>query len=102
MKITRSDRVGARPGRGRAEPTWTARAQAGIPARFASSASRRVAGSAVLIVFMMVAVIGVFLICNTRTLYLLKQELRLIEAKQLRKFAPPPVVRTNAPAVVPR
>ncbi len=48
---------------------------------------RRQAGSAVLIVFMLLAVMGVFIVVNNRILYSLKQELKLIEQKQLRKFA---------------
>ncbi len=55
---------------------------------------RSSAGSAVLVVFMVLAVVGVLIICNTRILYSLKQELRMVEEKQLRKFAPA-AVHTN-------
>ncbi len=43
-------------------------------------------GAAVLIVLIILAIIGILLYANTRTLWLLKEELRLLNAKQLIKY----------------
>ena len=48
----------------------------------------RQSGSAVLVVFMVLAVMGVLILCNNRILYSLKQDLRFVEEKQQQKFAP--------------
>lgn len=58
-------------------------------------------GSAVLVVFMLVALLSALVAVNTLSLIQLKDELKLIEKHQLRKFESPPAqpaTVTNAPA----
>ncbi len=47
-------------------------------------------GSATILVLALVAIMMVFLTTNQRVLYNLKQEVRLVEQQQLKKFQPPP------------
>ena len=51
------------------------------------SASQR--GSAVLVVLVLIACMAIMLNANSRTLYTLKQELRLLNAQQQSKYAQP-------------
>lgn len=57
---------------------------------------RRQSGSAVLVVFVLLAILGALIVSNNRILYALKQDLRLVEEKQRQKFAPA-ATATNAP-----
>jgi hypothetical protein len=56
-----------------------------------SLSRRRVAkrGSAVLMVFIILTIITAFVLSDNLVLWHLKQELRLIEKRQLQKYAPP-------------
>ena len=71
------------------------------------STQDRQSGSAVLVVFMVLAVMGVLILCNNRILYSLKQDLRFVEEKQQQKFAPAtspanaPKTSRTAPAPAP-
>ncbi len=51
-------------------------------------------GSATLVVFALLAIMGVVIVCNTRVLDSLQGELRLLEEKQKQKFAPQPAPQT--------
>ena len=51
-----------------------------------SSQARR--GSAMIVVMLLLAVMATFVVCNARTLATLKGELKLIDHKQQKKFAP--------------
>lgn len=51
-------------------------------------ATRR--GSALLVVLVLVGIMEVLVLCNTRVLDNLKQELDFLDQKQTRKFAPAP------------
>jgi hypothetical protein len=53
-------------------------------------------GSATLVVFILLTLLVAMLVGNSRTLRHLRQELRLVEQKQLQRYAP--VVSTNTPA----
>ncbi|MBN2506241.1 MAG: hypothetical protein JXQ71_06060 [Verrucomicrobia bacterium] len=56
----------------------------GAPLR--GTTRRREAGSAVLVVFTVLAVMGTLIVCNNRILHALHQELRLLEQRQQQKF----------------
>ena len=49
---------------------------------------RRERGSAVIVVLALLAIITVYVVANSRTLFHLKSELKLIEQQQLKKFTP--------------
>ena len=59
---------------------------------------RHQAGSAVLVVFILLGLMVGFLLANARALHHMKQEIRLIEQRQLRKFTIPTNHPTNGPA----
>ena len=64
-------------------------------------------GSAVLIVLAVLAIMMVFVMANTRIAYALKDELRLVEQRQLKHWVsvptnlPPANLTTNAPVIQP-
>jgi hypothetical protein len=68
------------------------------PSGIDSAASRRRDGSAVIIVIVLLGIMVTFTVGNTLLLQNLKQELRLIERKQLKKYDAMPHVKavTNA------
>jgi hypothetical protein len=66
-----------------------------------SGRRRHERGSAVLVVFILVTLMVAITIANAKALHVLQQEIRLIEKRQLRKFAvQPSAVNTNrVPAI---
>ena len=60
----------------------------------------RPSGSAVLVVFTLLAAIGALIVCNNRILYSLQQDLRFVEEQQRQKFAPA-ASPANAPKASP-
>ena len=59
-----------------------------IAAGTAAPLGRRERGSAVIVVLALLAIITVYVVANSRTLFHLKSELKLIEQQQLKKFTP--------------
>ena len=51
-----------------------------------SAQRKRERGTILLVVMMLLAVMCVFMLCTTETLFSLKKELRLIEKKQLQRY----------------
>ena len=57
-------------------------------------ARRRQAGTMLIVVMALLAVISMLLICNSQILFSLKQELKRVEKLQLKKYTPPPAPPT--------
>ena len=58
---------------------------------------KRRRGSATLVVLILLVVMEVLIVCNTRVLDSLNVELRLVEQKQQQKFAPAPARKPGQP-----
>lgn len=47
-------------------------------------------GSAVVVMLVIIAILGIFVVANAKRLHQLKRELKIVERRQLEKFHPPP------------
>lgn len=47
-------------------------------------------GSAVVVMLVIIAILGIFVVANAKRLHQLKRELKIVERRQLEKFLPPP------------
>lgn len=59
--------------------------------------ARRPRGTAVIIVLALLAIMAMFMISATQSLYLVKRELKLIEQKQLQRAGKTPVAAAARP-----